>query len=165
MSATARNRVGRSAKKGNRCLDCPCTGSATRCDLIRFVAHASGLTLNGWVAEPFEVIAFARPFLAPSASPPAYLHVPILGQLPPAQLPRGDATEPGALEVVRLDAPLGCGPPPQQPFKDPPQQPSRPPRLVARRLRLLGLKGGGFKRRSGRPRGPSLSSPGSRGPR
>src|SRR5262245_47861494 len=37
---------------------------------------------------------------------PADLHVPILGQLAPAQLPLGDALEPGALEVVRLDAAL-----------------------------------------------------------
>ena len=39
--------------------------------------------------------------------PPADLDVPVLGQLPPAQLPLGDALEPGPLEVVSLDAPLG----------------------------------------------------------
>jgi hypothetical protein len=37
------------------------------------------------------------------------LDIPIRGQLPPAQLPLGDALEPGPLEVVRLDTLLrGC---------------------------------------------------------
>jgi hypothetical protein len=39
--------------------------------------------------------------------PPADLHVPILGQLPAAQLPLSDALEPRPLEIVRLDAALG----------------------------------------------------------
>jgi hypothetical protein len=41
---------------------------------------------------------------------PANLDVPVLSQLPPAQLPPSDALEPGPLEVVRLDAPLRGGP-------------------------------------------------------
>jgi len=40
--------------------------------------------------------------------PSADLHIPVLAQLAPAQLPLGDALEPGPLEVVRRDAPLGC---------------------------------------------------------
>jgi hypothetical protein len=39
--------------------------------------------------------------------PPADLHIPILGQLAPAQLPLGHALEPGPLEVVRLGAGWG----------------------------------------------------------
>ena len=38
------------------------------------------------------------------------LDIPILGQLALAQLPLGDALKPGSLEVVRLNAPLRCGP-------------------------------------------------------
>ena len=41
--------------------------------------------------------------------PPADLHVPILGQLAPSQLPLGDALEPRPLEVVRLYAASGVG--------------------------------------------------------
>jgi hypothetical protein len=37
-------------------------------------------------------------------------HIPILGQLEPAQLPLGDALKTGPLEVVRSDAILGGGP-------------------------------------------------------
>jgi hypothetical protein len=37
-------------------------------------------------------------------------HIPILGQLAPAQLPLGNALEAGPLEVVRSDAILGGGP-------------------------------------------------------
>ena len=33
----------------------------------------------------------------------AYLHVPVLGQLAPAQLPLGDVLKPGPLEAVSLD--------------------------------------------------------------
>src|SRR6516225_4044552 len=40
----------------------------------------------------------------------ADLHVPILGQLAPAQLPLGDALKSGPLEIVRLDAPFRRGP-------------------------------------------------------
>jgi len=42
--------------------------------------------------------------------PPADLGIPVVGQTPAAQLPLGDTLEPGSLEVVRLDAPLGGGP-------------------------------------------------------
>src|SRR6516225_9293003 len=41
---------------------------------------------------------------------PADLDVPVLGQLPPAQLPLSDALKPGPLEIISLDAPLGSGP-------------------------------------------------------
>jgi hypothetical protein len=41
---------------------------------------------------------------------PADLHVPILGQLAPAQLLLSDALEPGPLEIVRLNAALGGRP-------------------------------------------------------
>jgi hypothetical protein len=42
-------------------------------------------------------------------APPADLHIPILGQLAPGQLPVGNPLEPGSLEIVSLDAPLGVG--------------------------------------------------------
>jgi hypothetical protein len=49
--------------------------------------------------------------LSPSAQiPPANLHIPVLGQLTPAQLSFGDGLEAGPLEVVRSDAILGGGP-------------------------------------------------------
>jgi hypothetical protein len=38
--------------------------------------------------------------------PPADLHVPVPGQLAPAQLPLNDAFEPAPLETVGLDAPF-----------------------------------------------------------
>ena len=48
-----------------------------------------------------------EPWLLPLAQvPPADLDIPVLGQLPPAQLPLGDAFEAGALEVVGFDAAL-----------------------------------------------------------
>jgi hypothetical protein len=48
--------------------------------------------------------------LGPSRKfPPADLHIPILGQLAPPELPLGDALEADPLEVVRLGAPLGGG--------------------------------------------------------
>jgi hypothetical protein len=50
--------------------------------------------------------------------PPADLDVPILAQLLAAQLPLVDALEPGPLEIVGFDAPLGRGPPRQQPLED-----------------------------------------------
>jgi hypothetical protein len=40
---------------------------------------------------------------------PADLHIPILGQLASAQLPLGDALEPGRLKVVGSHASLGGG--------------------------------------------------------
>jgi hypothetical protein len=36
-------------------------------------------------------------------------HIPILGQLPPSDFPLGNALEPGSLEIVGLDTPLGDG--------------------------------------------------------
>jgi len=39
--------------------------------------------------------------------PPADFYIPVLCQLPSAQLLLGDALEAGPLEVVRLDVPLG----------------------------------------------------------
>ena len=42
--------------------------------------------------------------------PPADLDIPIFGQLAAAQLPLGDALEPGPLEIVRLEAALGSRP-------------------------------------------------------
>ena len=42
--------------------------------------------------------------------PPVDLHIPVLGQLAPAQLPLGDALEPGPLEIVGLHALFGGGP-------------------------------------------------------
>jgi hypothetical protein len=110
MSATARNRVGRSAKKGNRCLDRPCTGSATRCDLSRLVAHAAGLTsTDGWRNRSNSSLSHIRPW-HPAQVPPADLDISVLGQLPPPQLPLGDALEAGPLEVVGFDAPIGARP-------------------------------------------------------
>jgi hypothetical protein len=41
--------------------------------------------------------------------PPADLYIPVLGQLPPAQLPLGDALEPGSLEIVGFDGTFGVG--------------------------------------------------------
>jgi len=42
--------------------------------------------------------------------PPADLDVPILGQQAPAEFALGDALEPGPLEIVGFDAPLGGRP-------------------------------------------------------
>src|ERR1700749_3960693 len=55
--------------------------------------------------------ASERSALGLLASPAADLHVPVLGQLAPAQPPRGDALEP-SLEEVGLDAPLRRWTPP-----------------------------------------------------
>jgi hypothetical protein len=44
---------------------------------------------------------------APVEVPSADLHIPVLGQLPPAELALGDALEEGPLEVVRLGAGWG----------------------------------------------------------
>jgi len=41
--------------------------------------------------------------------PPADRHIPVLGQLPPAQLPLGDALEPAPLEAIGFDARLRAG--------------------------------------------------------
>jgi hypothetical protein len=41
--------------------------------------------------------------------PPADLDIPSLAQLAPSQLPLGDAREPRALKIVRLDAALRGG--------------------------------------------------------
>jgi hypothetical protein len=54
---------------------------------------------------------------------PADLDIPILGQLTPAQLPLGDALEPGPLEIISLDAPLGRGALREQPLEHPPRHP------------------------------------------
>jgi hypothetical protein len=54
---------------------------------------------------------------------PADLDIPILGQLTPAQLPLGDALEPGPLEIISLDAPLGGGPLGQEPPEYAPRDP------------------------------------------
>jgi hypothetical protein len=48
---------------------------------------------------------------------------PILGQLPPTQLLLGDALEPGALEVVRLNAAFGRGPLREQALEHAPWDP------------------------------------------
>jgi hypothetical protein len=53
----------------------------------------------------------------------ADLHIPVLGQLAPAQLPLGDGLEPGPLEVVSLDTPLGGGRSERQPLEDAPWDP------------------------------------------
>jgi hypothetical protein len=55
------------------------------------------------------VAAVAGGYRALAQVAPGDLYIPILGQLAPAQLPLGDALEPGPLEVVGLDAPLGVG--------------------------------------------------------
>jgi putative ABC transport system substrate-binding protein len=55
--------------------------------------------------------------------PPADLDIPVLGQLPPTHLPLGNAFEPGRLEIVRLDAPLGGWPVGQEPLEDAPRDP------------------------------------------
>jgi hypothetical protein len=41
---------------------------------------------------------------------PVDLHIPVLGQLAATQLALSDALEPGPLEVVRFNGPLGSGP-------------------------------------------------------
>jgi hypothetical protein len=55
--------------------------------------------------------------------PPADLHIPILGQLPPTELSLGDALEPGALELARLATPPGSRPLGQKPLEDAPRDP------------------------------------------
>jgi hypothetical protein len=50
-----------------------------------------------------RVLAFAKTIIGTQSK------IPILDQLPPAQLPLGDALEPGSLEVVGFDAALGVG--------------------------------------------------------
>ena len=57
---------------------------------------------------------------------PADLDIPILGQLTPAQLPLGDALEPGPLEIISLDAPLGRGALREQPLEHPPRPRTTP---------------------------------------
>ncbi|HMD62594.1 MAG TPA: GYD domain-containing protein [Stellaceae bacterium] len=52
---------------------------------------------------------------------PADLDVAVLGQLAPAELPLGDALEPGSLQVVGLDAALGGGPLGQETLEHPPR--------------------------------------------
>jgi hypothetical protein len=59
--------------------------------------YRGGLALTGAEGPPSRKI------------PPADLDIPVLGQLAPAQLPFGDALEPGPLEIISLDAPLGLG--------------------------------------------------------
>jgi hypothetical protein len=54
--------------------------------------------------ETLPWLAARSPTYGLAQIPPADLDIPILGQLAPAQLPLGDALEPGSLEVVRLDA-------------------------------------------------------------
>ena len=71
--------------------------------------------------------------------PPADLHIPILGQLPPAQLPLGDALEAGPLEEVCFDAPLGGGPLSGQPLEHPPRNPDHSPALADLDPELHGL--------------------------
>jgi len=51
------------------------------------------------------------PRQSPRASRAADLHIPILGQLAPAEFALGDALEAGPLEVVGSDMPLGLGSP------------------------------------------------------
>ena len=78
--------------------------------------------------------------------PPADLHVPILGQLPPTDLPLGDALEPGTLEIVGLDAPLRRRSFGQKTLEHPPRNPDHTtvlPNLDAELHRLpLGIPAG-----------------------
>jgi len=46
-----------------------------------------------------------------------------VSQLPPTDLPFCDALEPGSLEIVGLDAPLGGGPLGEQPLEHAPPHP------------------------------------------
>jgi hypothetical protein len=55
--------------------------------------------------------------------PPADLHIPVLGQPAPAQLPLSDALEAGPLEIVGFDAPLGGGPIGREPLEYAPRHP------------------------------------------
>jgi hypothetical protein len=68
-----------------------------------------------------------------------HLHVPILGQRAPAELPLGDALEPGSLEVVGFDAPLGGGRLRQEPLEDAPRHPDHTPVLADLDPELNGL--------------------------
>jgi hypothetical protein len=65
---------------------------------LKFDLRAYGSARSMWDTRPLA--RTTRP-LTQIAS--AYLHVPVLGQLAPAQLPAGEALEPGPLEVVSLD--------------------------------------------------------------
>jgi hypothetical protein len=62
-----------------------------------------------------------------------------LGQLPPAQFPLGDVLEPGPLEVVGFDAPLGRGSLREQPLEHAPRDPDHPAVLADRDPELHGL--------------------------
>ena len=70
---------------------------------------------------------------------PADLDIPILGQLTPAQLPLGDALEPGPLEIISLDAPLGRGALREQPLEHPPRHPDHAVVLADLDPELYGL--------------------------
>ena len=53
--------------------------------------------------------------------PPAELHIPVLGQLPPTDLSFGNALEPGPLSVAGFNTPLWGGPLGEQPLEHAPR--------------------------------------------
>ena len=59
--------------------------------------------------ETFPWLAARSPTYGLAQIPPADLHIPILGQLAPSQLPFGDAVESSSLEVVSIDEAIGAG--------------------------------------------------------
>ena len=81
-----------------------------------------------------------EPRLLPLAQvAPADLHVPILGQLAPAQLPLGDALEPGPLKEGGRDAALRGGPLGQWTLEHAPRHPDDAAVLADLNRKLDGL--------------------------
>jgi hypothetical protein len=78
-------------------------------------------------------------FAALPEVPSTNLDIPIIGQLAPAKFALGDALEPGALEIISLDAPLGGGPLREQPLEHAPRHPDHAVVLANLDLELHGL--------------------------
>ena len=93
--------------------DCATTAGMTRTGAFFPIAIAGNERLVrvdcGGLGEAPRTSALNRS----APVPPADLHIPILGQLASAQLPLGDALEPGPLEVVGFDTFPGGGHPAQ----------------------------------------------------
>ena len=97
--------------------------------------------------ETFLWLAARSPAHGLAQVPSADLDIPVLGQLAPAQLPLGDALEPGPLKVERLDSPLR-GAAPGGALEDAPRTPEDTAVFSDLDPELDGLL-----RSSGRPRG------------
>jgi len=81
----------------------PSQGTAASGDQHHWADHGQ--------SEPFHRSSFLTPaphtHLEPCASGVVNLQIAIPSQFPPPEIPLGNVLEPGPLQVVRLDAPLG----------------------------------------------------------